>query len=66
MSRHFTVIINWLLTGKGDIFISNPVNTDTINPVTIGGRIKRIRFEKGLTRRARSGGGDIIRIKIKI
>lgn len=51
MFKHFAVNINWLLTGMGDIFISNPVNTDAINPVSIGERLKRIRFEKGLTQR---------------
>lgn len=51
MFKHFAVNINWLLTGRGDIFISNPVNIDAVNPVTIGERLKRIRFEKGLTQR---------------
>jgi transcriptional regulator with XRE-family HTH domain len=51
MFKHFAVNINWLLTGRGDIFISNPVNFDAVNPVTIGERLKRIRFEKGLTQR---------------
>ncbi len=49
--KHFAVNINWLLTGKGDIFISKPVVSDAINPITTGERLKRIRFEKNLTQR---------------
>lgn len=51
MFRHFAVNINWLLTGKGDIFITNPLNIDAISPVTTGERLKRIRFDRGFTQR---------------